>query len=93
MEKPDEERRFNLWKGILPDESEVEDDIDFHFLAREFELSGSNIKAILFSAAYMAGAEGSKIGARHIVKAMERKFRKMGQLIDIGQFGKYAMYL
>ena len=93
MEKPDEERRFNLWKGILPDESELEDDIDFHFLAREFELSGSNIKAILFSAAYMAGAEGSKIGARHIVKAMEREFRKMGQLIDIGQFGKYAMYL
>ncbi len=93
LDSPDEEARYTLWTSILPREAQLEEDIPFRFLAREFELSGANIKAILYSAAYMAGAEGSAIGTRHIVRAMEYEYRKLGRFIDRDAFGKYAVYL
>ena len=93
MFSPDEEARYQLWKNILPAKAEVEEDVDFHFLAERFELSGSNIKSILYNAAFMAGAEGKKIGTEHIVRAMQYEFKKLGRLIERKAFGPYASYL
>ena len=85
--------RLELWTHILPPETPMEKNIDFKFLAAQFEISGSNIKAILFRAAYMAGAEGKKVGPPHIVKAIKYEFEKLGRMIDGSQFGKYAGFL
>lgn len=93
LDSPDEDARYMLWTSTLPEEAKLEEDIPFRFLAREFDLSGANIKAILYSAAYMAGAEGAAIGIRHIVRAMEYEYRKLGRFIDREAFGKYAVYL
>ncbi len=93
LDSPDEDARYLLWTSTLPEEAKLEEDIPFRFLAREFDLSGANIKAILYSAAYMAGAEGAAIGIRHIVRAMEYEYRKLGRFIDRDAFGKYAVYL
>ena len=93
LDSPDEEARYILWSTMLPETARVEKDIPFRFLAKKFELSGSNIKAILFSAAYMAGAEGKDISMAHIVRAMEYEFRKLGRFIDREAFGPYAEYL
>ncbi|MBR4514103.1 MAG: ATP-binding protein [Lachnospiraceae bacterium] len=93
LEQPDEEERLKLWTSILPDGVPVEKNIDFAFFAKQFELTGSNIKAILLSAAYMAGAEGGKLSVQHIVKAMKYEFDKLGMMPDSGKFGPYAAYL
>ncbi len=93
MDRPGEDARYELWTSILPPETEIRKDIDFHFLARQFELSGSNIKAILYSAAYMAGAEEKPVGPEHIVRAIQYEFQKTGRLIDRGEFGMYGVYL
>ncbi|MBO6137582.1 MAG: ATP-binding protein [Lachnospiraceae bacterium] len=93
MESPNAAQRYALWTGILPDETPVDKEIDFNFLAEKFELSGSNIKAILYSAAYMAGAEGASIGPKHIAKAMQMEFKKLGMLIDAGSFGMFGIYI
>ena len=93
LDNPDAEARFLLWTGILPPEAEKDAEIPFRFLAENFEFSGANIKAILFSAAYMAGAEGVSVGMRHIVRAMEYEYRKLGRLLDRERFGPYAEYL
>ena len=90
LESPNEEERYILWTHILPEDVPIDKDIDFRFLANKFELSGSNIKAILYSASYMAGAEGATLGARHIVKAMKYEFDKLGKMIDTSDFGAYA---
>ncbi|MBQ7506496.1 MAG: ATP-binding protein [Lachnospiraceae bacterium] len=90
LESPNEEERYTLWTHILPEDVPIDKDIDFRFLANKFELSGSNIKAILYSASYMAGAEGATLGARHIVKAMKYEFDKLGKMIDTSDFGAYA---
>ena len=93
LDSPDEDARYRLWTTILPESARLEEDLPFRFLAKNFELSGSNIKAILFSAAYMAGARGEAISTAHIVRAMEYEFRKLGRFIDREAFGPYAKYL
>ncbi len=93
LQQPDKETRFTLWTTILPKTAAVSDDVDFKFLADKFDLSGSNIKAILFNAAYMAGAENSDIRMKHIVRAMEYEFNKLGKLVNNSDFGKYEKYL
>ncbi len=93
MESPDEKTRYTLWTTILPPTAKVEDGIDFKFLAKKFDLSGSNIKAILFNAAYMAGAEKKAIGPKHIVRSMEYEFEKLGKLVHGSDFGDYEIYL
>ncbi len=93
LDSPDEEARYTLWTTTLPETAKLEKDLPFRYFAKKFELSGSNIKAILFSAAYMAGAEGNPVSAQHIVRAMEYEFRKLGRFIDREAFGPYAGYL
>ena len=93
LEQPTEEERLALWKGILPDQVPKEKNIDFAFLAKTFELTGSNIKAILLSAAYMAGSEGTSLSMVHIVRAMKYEFDKLGMMPDSGKFGPYAAFL
>lgn len=93
MESPDEKTRYALWTTILPPTAKMEEGINFKFLAGKFDLSGSNIKAILFNAAYMAGAEKKPIGPKHIVRAMEYEFEKLGKLVHGSDFGDYEKYL
>ena len=93
MQSPDKDTRYSLWTSILPKSAKMARNIDFRFLAEKFELSGSNIKAILFNAAYMAGAEDKPIGPEHITRAMQYEFNKLGKLVNKGDFGKYSIYL
>ena len=82
--------RKTIWQMLLP-ELLIED--AWKDLADKFDLSGSNIKAILFNAAYMAGAEKSEIEMRHIVRAMEYEFNKLGKLVNNSDFGDHKKYL
>lgn len=93
MEQPDKTTRYTLWTTILPATAQTAKNIDYRFLADKFELSGSNIKAILFNAAYMAGAENKPIAMKHIVRAMEYEFNKLGKLVNNSDFGKYEKFL
>ncbi|MBR0376930.1 MAG: hypothetical protein IJI04_00740 [Lachnospiraceae bacterium] len=93
MDSPNAAARFLLWTTMLKDKSILEEDLPFRFLADKFDLPGANIKAILFSAAYMAGAEEKHVGMSHIVRAMEYEYRKLGRFIDREAFGSYAKYL
>ncbi|MBQ6508088.1 MAG: ATP-binding protein [Flexilinea sp.] len=93
LQQPDKETRYILWTTILPKTAKVEKNIDFKYLADTFDLSGSNIKAILFNAAYMAGAEDKPVGMKHIVRAMEFEYNKLGKLVNTSDFGDYDIYL
>ena len=93
LDSPDEKQRYLLWTTILPKETKIEEGTDFHFLAGQFELSGSNIKAILYSAAYMAGANGEKLSMKHIARAMQYEYKKLGRLASSSEFGMLMGYL
>ena len=93
LNRPDEAVRLSLWKSILPSTVKLAEDIDFEFFAENFDISGSNIKSILYSAMYMAESAGRELSNREIVLAMKYDSDKSGIYNDPSQFGRYASYL
>ena len=77
---PDEAHRRQLWKGMVPAEAQLGDDIDFTILARKFPLPGGNIMNALVRAATAAAADGSPITQRHLLRAAELEYAEMGFL-------------
>jgi SpoVK/Ycf46/Vps4 family AAA+-type ATPase len=89
---PDEAHRARMWQEFLPPEAPV-DTIDFEFLAREFRLSGGNIRNIVVSAAYLAAANGGRIGMSHLMRAAWREHQKIGRVFAPNDAGDYVAAL
>ncbi len=77
---PDVALRQRLWQNIFPVAAPC-DEIDFDFLAREFELSGAGIKNSAVYAAFLAGASGDNITMRHVILAVKNEYDKLGKTI------------
>jgi hypothetical protein len=82
--------RERLWRLALAasrdgDGRPLVDELDWHGLARDLDLTGAGIKASALSAAFLARAEGCRIGARHIVAAARRELQKQGVVVRVGQ--------
>jgi SpoVK/Ycf46/Vps4 family AAA+-type ATPase len=90
---PEKAQRLQLWNTIFPKEAELEEGIDFQFLAETFELSGAMIKNAAVSAAFLAAAQSRKIGMREILLAVKKQFAKFGKTLSPQHFGPYAVLL
>lgn len=84
---PDANTRTLLWRKMLPEQAPVDEELDLAFFADNFELSGSEIKDAMLQAAYMAAAEGTGIGNRHIMEAVRLSFAKYGKILTRESFG------
>ena len=65
------------------------DGIDVAFLARQFKISGGNIRNVCVTAAYLAAAEDRPVAMPDLVRATEREYRKLGRLTVEAEFGEY----
>ncbi|MCZ7572469.1 MAG: ATP-binding protein [Ardenticatenaceae bacterium] len=86
---PDESQRYRIWQLHFPPETPRDEDIDFDFLAKQFRLSGGNIKNIVLSAAFLAAAENAPLGMEHLLQATRREYQKMGKLWSEAEFNSY----
>jgi SpoVK/Ycf46/Vps4 family AAA+-type ATPase len=102
---PDEKYRLHIWRKIFPEKTPKTEDIDFELMARQFKISGGNIKNVALNAAFLAADDdmlslenqkkggqqgtGRKVGMKHIIFAAKREYQKMGKLCDKDNFGKY----
>ncbi|AOP98030.1 ATP-binding protein [Enterobacter roggenkampii] len=78
---PDAELREEMWLRIWPKELNISEDIDFAMLARNYELTGANIRNIALMSAWKAKDEGvSGITGEHINLALRRELEKTGRL-------------
>lgn len=84
---PGETVRYQLWTTIIPKKIRYEEEIDFEFFAKKFELSGSNIKEILTNAAYIAASEGRGLANRDVVESIRMNFAKYGKILTREDFG------
>jgi SpoVK/Ycf46/Vps4 family AAA+-type ATPase len=82
---PNEKERYRIWQGLFPPEAEVDSDIKFDALAKNFELSGGEIRNTVLAAAYLAANENSAIGMPHIKKALKRELIKNGRVVDVSE--------
>lgn len=87
---PDEAMRRRLWEDALsgiPAEG-----VNLDYLARQFQLSGAQIKNIALNAAYRA-AEGGALHMEHIVLAVRQELQKEGKVLLASDFGEYGYFL
>lgn len=85
---PDEFHRKRIWQVLFPAEAPCEE-IDFDFLAGQFRFAGGNIKNIVLGAAYLAAADGGRIGMSHLMRATSRECRKIGRVLKQEDLDKY----
>jgi hypothetical protein len=82
---PGPEERLALWqRALLPESPSGEpllDAIDWRFLAEKLALSGADIKTAALGAAFLARAEETRIGMRHVLAAAKREMLKQGAVL------------
>lgn len=79
---PDEESRRRIWAGIWPKAAPLAADVELEFLARQFKLSGGNIKNIALAASFLAAADGGAITKDQLFRAAQREYQKMGKTLS-----------
>jgi SpoVK/Ycf46/Vps4 family AAA+-type ATPase len=84
---PDEASRRRVWAGIWPPETPLAADVDQAFLARQFKLSGGNIKNIALAAAFLAAEDGGLVTMAHLLQATRREYQKMGKVLSDTELG------
>jgi ATP-dependent 26S proteasome regulatory subunit len=84
---PDEANRRRVWAGIWPIETPLAADVDLAFLARQFKLSGGNIKNITLAAAFLAAEDGGQVTMAHLLQATRREYQKLGKVLSDTELG------
>lgn len=86
---PQTEERETLWRAMLPAEAPLGPDVDLPFLARQFALTGGNIKNCILAAAYAAVDAGRPIGMADLIRAVAAELEKLEQPLLRSEFGIY----
>ncbi|MDL0433540.1 ATP-binding protein [Marinobacter sp. TBZ242] len=86
---PGPKERERIWHQLLTTSAPIREDLDLPFLARQFELTGANIKSILLLAGCYAAGEQQSIGMEHLVRAIAREYNKLGKPLSKSLFGPY----
>jgi len=86
---PDADLRERIWKGLVPPAAPLADDVNFGFLARQFELSGGNIRNVALAAAFLAAESGGKICMEHFILGTARELQKLGKMPSRSEFREY----
>lgn len=83
---PNEKTRLLLWQSMIPKKAPVSEELDIEYFAKEFELSGSEIKEVIMSAAFIAAADGDCIENIHIIEALKTSYLKYGKVLRTEDF-------
>lgn len=86
---PEEPDRLRIWQKVFPPEAPVADDVDLAFLAKQFKVTGGNIRNIALLSAFLAAEERKSIGMAHVVRAIKREYQKLGKLVTESDFAHY----
>ena len=88
---PDAKLRLQMWQSMLPSRLPVSDEINFEFLAGQFELSGSMIKNALIYASFLAAEdEEPQLTMGQILKGLSHELEKSGKKLSRGEYGEYG---
>jgi MoxR-like ATPase len=82
---PRSPERRRIWEGMLPRDAERQPGIDLDLLARDYEISGGEIRNSVLSAAFIAADEGAPIGLSHLKRGLRRELLKTGRVLDSRQ--------
>ncbi|GLR87951.1 ATP-binding protein [Bradyrhizobium iriomotense] len=83
--------RERIWRQVFPGGVDV-GDLDFGFLAGQFELAGGHIRSAAFNACLSRAAKDSdaRLTMADVLVAIRRELDKLDRISTPGQFGRYA---
>lgn len=90
---PNEKNRHRIWEKIWPSATPRTPNLDIDFMARRFELAGGNIRNIALAAAFLAADDGEVVDMRHLIRATQREYQKMGKVMSESEFGEYTKHV
>lgn len=85
---PDVETRKEIWRSSFTEQVPKEE-LDFDFLAENFELSGGIIKNIVLNAIFSAAQQGKEVEMIHILESLKNEKAKIGKPMIKKDFAKY----
>lgn len=88
---PDVSERKEIWQKSFPKLIPIEREIDFDFLAMQFQLSGSNIKNIALHSAFLAASNNEGLSMKHIINALKTEYLKVNKILLKEDFGPYFL--
>jgi ATP-dependent 26S proteasome regulatory subunit len=86
---PSKEHRLKIWDNIFPEQTPLDENIDFDFLAEKFNLSGGNIHNIALASAFYAAQDEKLVKMEHLIMAVKREYQKNNKLCNKNDFGQY----
>lgn len=91
FEFPDKESRKKIWENMYPETVPREKNIDFEYLARQFEIAGGNIKNIALTSLFLAAKSEKKVlNMKHILTAVRYELKKQGKTLLKEDFSEYG---
>lgn len=88
---PDAGMRLQMWQSMIPARLPVSDEIDYDFLAEQFELSGSMIKNTLIYASFLAAEDDQPLlTMEQILKGLSHELEKSGKKLSRDEYGEYG---
>ena len=91
--RPEETERERIWRSMFPARSPVAPDVDFPFLAKQFDLAGGDIRNVVLDAAFLAAQNGGVIDMHAVVEALARQLAKQGKTPTGTDFRQYQRLL
>lgn len=88
---PDARLRRQMWQSMIPPRLPLAEDIDFDFLAKQFEVSGSVIKNSLIYAGFLAAEiKEPLLTMDRILKGLSHELEKSGKKLSRSEYGEYG---
>jgi DNA polymerase III delta prime subunit len=91
---PKEAERKMMWSHCIP-KSLDSSEIDIDFLSKQFQLTGGNIRSVVFNACLQSAHDrkyeenNGKLTMKDIIIAVKREYDKLKHTITMEQFGPY----
>jgi len=101
---PGLQERRRIWQQVIPPHADASE-LDFDFLAKQFQLAGGNIRSIVFNACLQCAGDSSAarvdnsrsiderpspLTMEQIIIAIKREYDKLNRSQGLEQFGPYA---
>jgi len=91
--QPEEPDRRLIWQGVFPQEAPLSENVDLNFMARQFKITGGNVKNIALGSAFLAASDGGIIQMEHLIRSAKREYQKIGRLCTETDFGPYFKWV
>ncbi len=94
---PGIKERKRIWKQVFPSGIDTSE-LDFHYLAKQFQLSGGHIRSIAFNACLRAANvdkpdSEKRLEMKDVLMAVKRELEKMNRTANEELFGNYRHVL